>query len=94
MLINNFCKTYISVFLHQSRDSSLGIATGYGLDGRGSVPVRGKIFLFSIAPGPALEPIQSHIQWIPVAVSPGQSGRGVKLTTYLHLVPRSRMVEL
>jgi hypothetical protein len=24
----------------------------------------------------------------------GQSGRGVKLSTHLHLVPRSRMVEL
>jgi hypothetical protein len=31
----------------------LDIATGYGLDGRGSIPGRGKIFLFSTASRPA-----------------------------------------
>jgi hypothetical protein len=29
-----------------------------------------------------------------VALSPGVSGRGVKLTTHLHIVLKSRMVEL
>jgi hypothetical protein len=31
-----------------------GIATGYGLDGRGSIPGKGQIFLFSVAFRPAL----------------------------------------
>jgi hypothetical protein len=30
-----------------SRDSSVGIATGYGLDGRGSIPGKGKKFFSS-----------------------------------------------
>jgi hypothetical protein len=30
---------------HKSRDSSVSIATGYGLDSPGSIPGRGKIFL-------------------------------------------------
>jgi hypothetical protein len=45
----------VAVFV-VSRDSSLGIATGYELDDRGSIPGRGKIFLFSIAYRPALGP--------------------------------------
>jgi hypothetical protein len=46
------------------------------------------IFLFTTASRPALGPIQPPIQWAPGALS---SGRGVKQTTHLHLVPRSRM---
>jgi hypothetical protein len=34
-----------------NRDSSVGIATGYGLDCRGSIPGRGKKFLSSQLPG-------------------------------------------
>jgi hypothetical protein len=56
------------------RDSSVGIATGYGLDGRGSNPGRGKIFLFSTASGQALGPTQPPIQQVPGALS-----RDVKL---------------
>jgi hypothetical protein len=51
--------------------SSVGIATGYGLDGRVSIPGRGKIFLFSIASRPALGPTQPPIQWVPVRFSRG-----------------------
>jgi hypothetical protein len=58
----------ISIF--GSRDSSVGIVTGYGLDGWGSFPGRGKIFLFYIASRPALGPTQPPIQWILGAVSP------------------------
>jgi hypothetical protein len=36
-------------------------------------------------------PNQPPIQWVPGALSLGQNGQGVKLTTHLHLVPRSRM---
>jgi len=31
------------------------------------------------------------IEWVPVAVSPGQSGRGVKLTTRLRLMPKLKI---
>jgi hypothetical protein len=39
----------------------------------------------------AVGPTQPPIQWVRGSLSLGQSGRGVKLTTHLHLVPRSRM---
>jgi hypothetical protein len=57
-------------------NSSVGIATGYGLDGRGSIPGRDKMFLFPIAPR-ALGPTQFPIQWVPGALSSGikRSGR-------------------
>jgi hypothetical protein len=55
----------------RSRDSSVGIATGYGLDGRGSIIGRGKIFLFSTVTSTALEPTHPPIQCVPEALSPG-----------------------
>jgi hypothetical protein len=67
---------YISyIFLNvnpvtQSLDSSVGRTMSYALDGRGSVPDRGKIFLFSIAFRRALGPIQPPIQWVLRALSP------------------------
>jgi hypothetical protein len=81
--------TMWSVLLGKRRE------TNYGLDGRGSIPGRDEIFLFFI----------TGLDWLwgpPSLISNGyrglfprgQSGRGVKLTTHLHLVPRSRMVEL
>jgi hypothetical protein len=60
----------------QSRDSSVGIATGLGLDDRGSIPSRGKIFLISTASRPALGPTQSPIQWILGAISLGEKRPG------------------
>jgi hypothetical protein len=39
---------------------------------------------------PTLGSTQPPIQWVPRALSRGYSGRGVKLTTHLQLVPRSR----
>jgi hypothetical protein len=68
-----------------SRDSVVGIATGYGLDDRGvgvRVPVGWRIFYTSSRP--VLGPTQPPIQWVP-----GRSPWSVKLTTYLQLVPRS-----
>jgi hypothetical protein len=59
-----------------------------GLDDRGSrvrFPGRLGIFLFTTASSTALGPNQPPIQWVPGAVS-----LGVKLTTHLHLVPRSK----
>jgi hypothetical protein len=62
---------------------------GYRLDGRGSNLGRSKIFLYSIC-----RPTQPPIQWVTGFFPPVYSGRGVKLTTDLHLVPRSRIVGL
>jgi hypothetical protein len=55
-----------------SRDSSVGIATGYELDRRGSVLGRGKIFfLFSTASGPALGPTKPPVQRVSGSHPPG-----------------------
>jgi hypothetical protein len=48
-----------------SPDSSVGIATSYALDGQSSIPVRGKIFLFSTPSGPAVVSTQPPSQWVP-----------------------------
>jgi hypothetical protein len=57
----------------RSRDSAVGIATGYGLEDRGSeFETRwGKNFHFSTSSRPALGPTQPPIQWISEALSPG-----------------------
>jgi hypothetical protein len=47
-----------------SLDSSLDIATDYGLDGR-------DVFLSSETFSPALERTQPHIQWVSGALYPG-----------------------
>jgi hypothetical protein len=50
-----------------------------------------RIFLFTTASRPALGPTHPPIQWVPGALSLGvKNGRGVKLITHLHLVPRSK----
>jgi hypothetical protein len=54
-----------------SQDSSVCTAPGYGLDGRGSIPGSGKIFLLFKPPRPALGPIKPPIQWVLGAVSTG-----------------------
>jgi hypothetical protein len=52
---------------YRSRDSSVGIATGYGPDGRGSITGREKILLYFTASRPNLGPIQ----WAPEKIFPG-----------------------
>jgi hypothetical protein len=55
------------------RNSSVGIATSYGLDVRRFDSWWGLgIFLFPIASRPALGPTQPPIQWVPGALSPGE----------------------
>jgi hypothetical protein len=78
-------------------NSSVGIATKLwarlpGFDSR----QRQGIILSSIAFKPALGPTPPLVRWVYGALSPGggESGRGMKLTTQLHLMPWSRMVEL
>jgi hypothetical protein len=78
-----------------SRDNSVGIAMGYRMDGRGSIPDTGKT-LFSSPQrpdrlwGPPSLLSNGYRRFFPV----GQSGRGVNLTAHLHLVPRSKLVGL
>jgi hypothetical protein len=67
---------------------SMDIATGYGLDSRGSILSMDKIFLYSAAFRPALGPNQPPIKWVPGGFHKGKRGRGVKITTHHHLVPR------
>jgi hypothetical protein len=49
------------------------------------------IFLFTTMSRTALGSTQPPIQWVPWALPLGVSGQGMKLTTQLHLVPRSSM---
>jgi hypothetical protein len=57
--------------ISKSRDSTVDIATGYGLSGRNSGLGGGKDFHFSKSSRPVLGPTQSLIQWVPGALSPG-----------------------
>jgi hypothetical protein len=57
-----------------SRDSAVGIATGYGLDDQGvgvRVPVGSRIFSSPRRPDPALGFTQPPIQWVRRALSSG-----------------------
>jgi hypothetical protein len=72
----NCCSGYNVVFILRNRDSSVSIATGYELDGRGSIPGRAKFFLFSTASRPALVPTQSAVQWVTEAISLGVNRPG------------------
>jgi hypothetical protein len=74
----------------RSRDSSVGIATGYGLDGRDLIPGKGKIFLLSTPSRPALEPTQLLIQWVTGALSSEVKQPGGEADHS----PPSRVVEL
>jgi hypothetical protein len=61
-------------YLNRSRESVVGIATGYGLDERGvgfRVPVESRIF--STSSRSALGTTQPPLQWVPAALR-----RGVK----------------
>jgi hypothetical protein len=88
-------KQQVLTFAEQRyRDSSVCMATGYDLNGSGSIPGSAR-FLFS--------PQRPDQLWgQPSLLSNGYrrlfprvwSGRGVKLATHLHLVPRSRKLEL
>jgi hypothetical protein len=68
-------------------DSSVGIATRYGMDGPGIESPWGQDSPHPSRPG--LRPTQPPIQWIP-RLSRGYSGRGVALITQPHLAPRLR----
>jgi hypothetical protein len=71
----------------RSRDSS-------ELDGRRSIPRRGKIFFSTPVSTPALGPTQPSIQWVPGAHLAGLKRPGREADHSLHIVSRSRMVQL
>ena len=65
------------------RDSVVGIATRYGLDGPG-IESRWRRD-FPHPPRPALGPTQPPVQWVPGLFPGGKENRGVALTTHTHL---------
>jgi hypothetical protein len=75
-----------------SQDRSLRIVMGYGLHGWSLIPTRGNSSpLHSVQHVLGLN--QPPIRRVKVAICQRNSGRGVKLATRLHLVPKSTMVE-
>jgi hypothetical protein len=80
-----------------SRDSAVGITTGYGLEDRGvgvRVPVGSRIFSSPRSPDLLCGPPNLLFNGYRGLFPWGLSGRGVKLTTHLKLVPESRKVHL
>ena len=71
------------------RDSSVGVATAYGLDGPRIESRWGRDFPHQSRP--SLRPTQPPVQWVP-GLSPGvRCGRGVTLTPHPLLMPRSKI---
>jgi hypothetical protein len=82
---------FYTYYIIRSRIGQSVQRTCYGLENRGSIYRQVQdIFLFFIA----LRLTQSPIQWSLGSYRRGQSSRGVKLTNQLHIVSRSRIVEL
>jgi hypothetical protein len=94
ILLNNCnitCKFYCGLhFQHITQTIAQSIQLrDFESDDRGSILGRGKrgFFLYATTPRLTLGFAQA-IKWVPGVLSTRKSGRGVKLTTQLHLVPR------
>jgi hypothetical protein len=76
-----------------SRGSSVSIASDYVLNYLGSIPGRGeRIFTKASMSRSAVGSTQPPVQWVLRVLSLAlKCGRGVKLTSHYHLVPRSLM---
>jgi hypothetical protein len=74
-----------------SCDSSVGIALGYGLDDRGSIPSRcWEFFSKTTTSRTALGPTQPPIQWVPGVLSLGVKRPGREAD---HSLPSSAKVK-
>ena len=73
------------LYLKCGPGSSVGIATGYGMDGPGIKSRWGRDFPHLSRP--ALGPTQPHVQWVPGLSRGVKSGRVVTLTPHPLLVP-------
>ena len=83
ILINYFWMS----LTHQGQDSSVGITTGYGLDGQGIESRWGARFSAPVQTGPGAHPASYTMG---TGSFPGvKSGRGVTLTPHSLLVPWS-----
>jgi hypothetical protein len=71
-----------------ARDSSVGVATRYGMDGPGIESQCDRDFPHPFRP--AFWPTQSPVQWVPGHFTRGYSGRGVVLVTQPHPAPKLR----
>jgi hypothetical protein len=97
-----YCLSFLFTFsyrtqMRRARDSSVGIATGCGQNGRGvgvRVPVGSGIFSPPPRPDRLWGPPSLLSDMYHGLLPRGLSGRGVKLTTHLHLLPKLRMMEL
>jgi len=70
------------------RDSAVGIATRYGLDGPGIVSRRGEIF--PNASRPSLGPSQHPVLWVPGLFPRGKAAGALRWPPTPHLAPRLR----
>jgi hypothetical protein len=68
----------IIIILSRGGADGIAIAAGDGLDGQGSIPGKGKIFIFSTASKSALGPTQPPLQWVPGAIFPGVKRPGLQ----------------
>jgi len=82
---NRSVKNYNSVTRNMGQDSSVGIATHYGLDGPGIKSLWGRDFLHSSRLARGAHPTSYTLG---TRSFPGVKGRGMALTTHPHLVPR------
>jgi hypothetical protein len=71
---------YETITYSRGRDSSIGIATRYGLDGAGIESRWGRDFPHPSRP--ALGPIQPPMQWVTGLYPGDKASRGVVLTTH------------
>jgi hypothetical protein len=87
----------VCVCMYRNRSSLVSTVSGCGLDARAievrsPAEARGFFFYLTSVSWLALELTQPPIQWVLGVLSPGvKRGRGVTLTTNLHLEPRSWM---